>query len=508
MKRLIDAYFGQPARAAGAIVGVDGLQFSDDGNFLVMFLTRAPAGTPRLLAWNLSFPDTIPLLDYEFQDGEGLYGRAMAITPDGAFIAATADQYCLVIETYGGIVRDVVDFQASTDALAFSADANFLMSGFQAARLYHWNGTDYVQRWQVGINGRYVGQLMISPDTTYAVSCWYSSSYNRNYIRVHGMETGVSLWAYTYNLGTGLQDLPVDVDMSADGSWFAVGSWGDQGSQNGEVVVFSRWYPTPYYELDMAGSCFTLDLSADGHSLIAGGKHVHANVFGNGGDLYVVDLDLLPEEPYLLVLDDSVHYPNEICACEDTITFAIRVANIGYAYSLPIESMGVIQVVEDNSWWGFDSTLIGYQIAPGETLEVDFLYAPCVFQWPYIGGPYPAEISFWPDTTVGAVFTADVAICDAAGDPAILLPSSFILSAYPNPFNSTAAITYSLPAESDVRLVITDILGRAVETYESNAVIAGTHRYNWTPDSYSSGVYFARLESHFGVRTQKMLLLK
>ncbi len=490
----------------GGVAGADGMQFSENGEILVVWFTRAPQAQPRLLAWDLTIPDTIPLLDYEAPAGQGTYARALAISADGSILAATADQYCHIVETDGGFVRDVVDFQASNDALALSADGNLLMSGFQGVKLYSWDGTHYSMRWQAGMNNRYVGQLIISPDTSYCVSCWYSAQYNRNYIRVQDVAGGTVLWSYNYRQGTGYQDLPVDADVSVDGNWFAVGSWGDQGSQNGEVVVFSRYYPTPYYELDMAGSCFSLDLSADAHELIAAGKHVHANQFGNGGDAYCVDLDLPPEEPIPHV-DSLITFEDVICFCQDTVTIPARLWNSGYlAYQ--VDGLIITEVPDDGGHFEFDSSLFPISVQPGDTVELALRYSHCLMGFQINAGPYWLDWVIGTDTLRSEIPFLFVELCSDADDKLIPLPSSFILSSYPNPFNNTTEISFSLPAPSIVRLSTTDILGREVEELQSGALSAGNHRLSWNANDLPSGVYFARIESRFGVKSSKLLLLK
>ncbi|MCC6475475.1 T9SS type A sorting domain-containing protein [bacterium] len=96
-----------------------------------------------------------------------------------------------------------------------------------------------------------------------------------------------------------------------------------------------------------------------------------------------------------------------------------------------------------------------------------------------------------------------------AADPNdILLPSSFILSAYPNPFNSTVTIEYQVPAPSLVSLDVFDLLGRKVASLLNEQQSSGTHSHIWNADNFSSGVYLLRLNSGTTMRTQKILLLK
>ena len=79
---------------------------------------------------------------------------------------------------------------------------------------------------------------------------------------------------------------------------------------------------------------------------------------------------------------------------------------------------------------------------------------------------------------------------------------------YPNPFNASARIHYSLDRSTSVRLVINDILGRHVATLVDGEQAMGSHSVIWDADKAASGTYFAVLEAGNDTRTVKMTLLK
>ncbi len=80
---------------------------------------------------------------------------------------------------------------------------------------------------------------------------------------------------------------------------------------------------------------------------------------------------------------------------------------------------------------------------------------------------------------------------------------------YPNPFNPSTTIEYSLAEKSKVTLIIYNVLGQEVARLLNNEVIpAGVHQAQWSASSLSSGVYYYRLEAGDFVKTQKMLLVK
>ncbi|MGD8781991.1 MAG: T9SS type A sorting domain-containing protein [Ignavibacteria bacterium] len=79
---------------------------------------------------------------------------------------------------------------------------------------------------------------------------------------------------------------------------------------------------------------------------------------------------------------------------------------------------------------------------------------------------------------------------------------------YPNPFNPTTTIEFALPQNSDVKLVVYDILGRAVANLIDDNLAAGYHRINFNASNLATGVYFYRIKAGDFVSVKKLLLLK
>jgi hypothetical protein len=94
------------------------------------------------------------------------------------------------------------------------------------------------------------------------------------------------------------------------------------------------------------------------------------------------------------------------------------------------------------------------------------------------------------------------------------LPKPFhLIGAYPNPFNSSTTISFTLDELSDVRLTIFDICGREVKTISPGVFPAGERSINWNGEnngnlSVGSGLYFYRLEYDSGAALSRVTLLK
>lgn len=85
---------------------------------------------------------------------------------------------------------------------------------------------------------------------------------------------------------------------------------------------------------------------------------------------------------------------------------------------------------------------------------------------------------------------------------------------YPNPFNPITTIKFSLPTESNVKLVVTNSLGQAVKVIVDGLKPAGTFEAMLDASNLSSGIYFCTMVSKSLDGTQnfqtvnKLILLK
>ncbi len=99
-------------------------------------------------------------------------------------------------------------------------------------------------------------------------------------------------------------------------------------------------------------------------------------------------------------------------------------------------------------------------------------------------------------------------------DELVQIPQNYQLSNYPNPFNPTTNISFSIPAANSVSLVIYNLKGQKVKSMLSDKEFTpGTHTVSWDGrdelgSHVSSGVYFYKLITPAKTLTNKMLLLK
>jgi L-ascorbate metabolism protein UlaG (beta-lactamase superfamily) len=88
-------------------------------------------------------------------------------------------------------------------------------------------------------------------------------------------------------------------------------------------------------------------------------------------------------------------------------------------------------------------------------------------------------------------------------------PSSFGLDPnYPNPFNPSTVIGFTLGREGFTTLKIHDLLGREVASLVSENLAAGSYRALWNAGDAADGAYLARLQSGRAVAVRKILLVR
>ncbi len=101
-------------------------------------------------------------------------------------------------------------------------------------------------------------------------------------------------------------------------------------------------------------------------------------------------------------------------------------------------------------------------------------------------------------------------------DPHVVSITSAVSQNFPNPFNSSTIIDFTLATTQKVDLRIYDALGRLVTTLVSGELDQGDHYAVWNVKDFPSGVYFYRLQAGDAstssargfVEIKKMILLK
>ena len=88
-------------------------------------------------------------------------------------------------------------------------------------------------------------------------------------------------------------------------------------------------------------------------------------------------------------------------------------------------------------------------------------------------------------------------------------PYAFELqNVYPNPFNPSTDVTFSLPQDGYVRLSVYNLMGQEVDMIFEGFQSYGDHSYTWNANTFPSGIYYIRLATENRVTSTKAMLMK
>lgn len=88
-------------------------------------------------------------------------------------------------------------------------------------------------------------------------------------------------------------------------------------------------------------------------------------------------------------------------------------------------------------------------------------------------------------------------------------PHAFALApAWPNPFNPSTTLAFTLSQAQAVELAVFDLAGRRVAVLAQGLRSAGTHQVVFQAQGLASGLYFARLQGEGRLESQRLVLVK
>jgi len=157
-------------------------------------------------------------------------------------------------------------------------------------------------------------------------------------------------------------------------------------------------------------------------------------------------------------------------------------------------------------------------IAPGEEIFIPIVFDPLDDDsgLHHAGYVYLDAISSEPSTFLRVWLYGRSVWGIEVRPEAPLEPSTFSLSAFPNPFNSSTTISFSVGAycNTPLRLAIYDVNGRLVADLldgrgvSRNAPTAGEHKIVWDASGVGAGVYFVRLTDGINSSSRKIVVMK
>ena len=112
------------------------------------------------------------------------------------------------------------------------------------------------------------------------------------------------------------------------------------------------------------------------------------------------------------------------------------------------------------------------------------------------------DANYDPDTTI------DDGSCALAIETPMFPNQYSITSFYPNPFNPTTTISFSIPEFGLVTITAYDLTGRKLVTIININLNPGNYSIDWNASSFPSGVYLINMESSNFKKVQKVVLIK
>jgi hypothetical protein len=262
-------HFGVDVSADGAIVAAVGFQRYSPYHSKLVILDGATGAVLNELPYDFS-------------------ATAVELSDDGTRAVLTAGANVVVYEIPALTQLHTFSVSGSGGVARISRNGEVVAAGGFNARAFRDTGSGWVQVHSQQESTQWYGGMAIAGDgnTLFAGSRNYSNETIT--LRIIDLVANVETGRYVSTPTGSYQDVITRAEVSMDGSLIAVATWGQETRPHPEVMVFDR-YANMIGHIAMPGSAWTLDLTANGLFLVAGGKNVHANQFGMGGDAYVYE---------------------------------------------------------------------------------------------------------------------------------------------------------------------------------------------------------------------------
>jgi hypothetical protein len=221
----------------------------------------------------------------------------VALTDNGSMALVTQDNKATLVDTSNGnIVFSVAGSGAGNIFYPISGDGSvFAVGGFNFD-VYAFNGTTYTQVIHfTRANFWFGGASTVSHDgsTVGTFGGDYADGWLSGEVYLFDVASSNMLGSYPVS-GTGIyQGTPIGAGSNDNGTVMAFASWGTEFHDWPEVMVFNRSVQL-IGQINFPGSAFSVDVSTDGQYVVGGAKAVHANQFGSGGRIELIQLQPSP----------------------------------------------------------------------------------------------------------------------------------------------------------------------------------------------------------------------
>ena len=268
-----------------------GVALSDNGNVVLAWKADPNIGQLRIEAFK---GDGTPISSGLLDSNGSFNSRQTRLSDDGSRAYFNIGTAVIIYNVATGTEEFRTDAGASFDSHALSGDGKrFAYGGFGLFRVFEetspGNWTQVASDSFPG--GTYVARVDLNRDGSklaYEVQR-YSPAYDHIEVGLHDVDSNTRIFNTSYDApGTTAQLAAAGIKIDDLGEYIAGTSWGDSFNLTPETFVFDS-SGNATAEIDARGSGFDVDIDADGDVAASGHKAVHANEFGSGGDVIVLD---------------------------------------------------------------------------------------------------------------------------------------------------------------------------------------------------------------------------
>ncbi|RJP74669.1 MAG: T9SS C-terminal target domain-containing protein [Candidatus Zixiibacteriota bacterium] len=396
---------------------------------------------------------------------------------------------------------------------------------------------------------------------------WSTSTSSFDYATVKYSPTGAELWVRRYNSTASAYDKLYDVGVTADNGIIVTGEgasgwvhtikynpegdtlWINNGYHSSGFGIFLEIVSSGefYLALEHTWDVYLAKFSSDGVFL----GDVGWNGPGDDWDPPKAITSDADGNIYITGYTDTNPEPNPVACINDYMTLkyiqpslSLTLAPVGgpipippaggsYTYLITLGNTGSSPVTAE-AWCDLTKpngqmygptvgpvtlTLpVGASLSRNRSQTIPAVAAPGTYWQNGYVGDYPSTIweedSFSFVKLAGSDGGAEVEGWACTGDlfpgesQTPFIPSGLTLSASPNPFNPTTAVSYELPAASRLNLKVYDTAGREVATLVEGWREAGSHEVTFDAAGLPSGVYLLRMQAGEYSEVMKMMLVK
>ena len=392
----------------------------------VVFLADASGNGTVAKAYMLSLEGGVPSVIWTKEIPRSVITNwaGANFSADGDVVVINGRSHLYVVNVGdGSVVWD--HFVDNTESPAvISGDGGVIVTADNSGFIQTWQRnqtwTEYNLLWQYKIPlvssfTNWASSVDISADGSTIVAgtlIFLASGYDGSVVAFDTYGGGIPKWVY---MGAG--DLVDDIAISDDGKVAAAVSWGDLSHLKPDLMVFDVETGELTFEIVSPGSFFTVDISHDGKKVLAGGKGVHAREFGNGGRLYLSEIDLGGGSVSGTVdLAGTTNESGVLIKAVGTPRTAITDA-LGN-YTIPNIPAGIYTISAEKPGYNFGNVTSVNVVSGSNTSGVNFSLAQFIATPPVLSAStnIPGAIMLgW--TTLVQSFEKQIEIAKTIGDP-------------------------------------------------------------------------------------------